>query len=78
MSTKSIINDTTFSSGIIKKRNKKAKENTLPVFRVSYTVLILTLNILRLSVISQTGHIPMFRRPALLPSRSMQYETPSH
>ena len=73
MSTKSIINDTTFSSGIIKKGNKKAKENTLPVFHVSYTVLILTLNILRLSVMSQMGHKPMRGRPALLPSsRSMQ------
>ena len=42
--TKSIINDTTFSSGIIKKINKKAKENTLPGFRLSYAVLFLTLN----------------------------------
>jgi len=62
MSTKSIINDTSFSSGIIKKRKEKkeAKENTLPVFHASYTVLFLTLNILRLSAMSRMGHKPMF------------------
>jgi len=72
MSTKSTINDTTFSSGIIKKR-KKANKNTLSVLHVSYTVLFLTLNILRLSAMYRMGHKPMFWRPALLPSSgSMQ------
>jgi len=72
MSTKSTINDITFSSGIIKKR-KKANKNTLPVFRVSYTVLFLTHNILMLSAMSQMGHKPMFWTPALMPSSgSMQ------
>jgi hypothetical protein len=69
MSTKSTFNDTTVSFGIIKKR-KKAKENTLPgafFFLKSYTVLFLTLNILKLSAMLQTGHKPMFWRPALLP-----------
>jgi len=51
---------------------KKAKENT---FCVSYTVLLLTFNILRLSAMSQMGHKLMFWRPALLPSpESMQYK----
>ena len=68
MSTKSIINDTSFSSGKLKKGGKKAKENTLSVFHASYTVLFLTLNILRLSAMSRMGHKPMFWRPALLPS----------
>ena len=68
MSTKSIINDTSFSSGKLKRGGKKAKENTLPVFHASYTVLFLTLNILRLSAMSRMGHKPMFWRPALLPS----------
>jgi hypothetical protein len=67
MSTKSTINDTTFSSGIIKKR-RKATENTLPVFHVSYTVLFLPLNILRLSAMPQLGHKPMFWRPTLPPT----------
>ena len=72
MSTKRTFNDTTVSSGIIKKR-KKAKENTFLFLCVSYTVLFLTLNILRLSAMSQMGHKPMFWTPALMPSSgSMQ------
>jgi len=59
MSTKSTINDTTYSFGIIKKR-KKANKNTLLVFHVSYTVLFLTLNILRLSAMYRMGHKPIF------------------
>jgi len=72
-STKSTINDTTFSSGIIKKRKTKtAKE--LPFIYIyiyiyiSYMVLFLTLNILRLSATSQIGHKPMSWRPVLLSS----------
>ena len=73
MSTKSTINYTTFSFGIIKKKRKKGKENTLPVFCISYSFLFLALHILRLSATSQMGHKPMFWRPALLPSSgSMQ------
>jgi hypothetical protein len=49
MSTKSTINDTNFSSGI---KGWGGKENPLPDFRVSYTVLFLTLNILRLSAVT--------------------------
>ena len=77
LSTKRIFNDTTVSSGIIKKKsNRKYPSGFLCV---SYTVLFLTLNILRLSAMSQMGHKPMFWRPALLPSpESMQYKTPSH
>jgi len=76
--TKRTFNDTTVRSGIIRKR-KEAKENTLPLFRVSYVVLFLTLNILRLSAMSQMGHKPALWRPALLPSpQSMQNKTPSH
>jgi len=79
LSTKSTINDTTFSSRIIKETRQKAKENTHPVFCVSYTVLFLTFNILRLSAVSQMGYKPMFWRPALLPSSgSRWYKTPSH
>jgi len=51
-----------------KEQRQKAKENTLPDFHVSYTVLFLTLNILRPSAMSQMGHKPMFWRPSLLPS----------
>jgi len=77
MFTKSTVNDTTFSSGIIKKNKeiklKEAKQNTLLVFHVSYIVLFLTLNILRLSAMSQMGHKPMLWILALLPSSgSMQ------
>jgi len=69
MSTKNTVNDTTFNSGGGSgggwrerwERDREASENTLPVFHVSYTVLFLTLNILRLS---QMGHKP----PALLSS----------
>ena len=68
--SKRTINDTTFSLG---GKGGEAKENTLPVLRVSYTVLFLTLNILRLSAISQMGHKPLIWRPALMPTAgSMQ------
>jgi len=60
-STKSTINDTTFSSGIIKKRKTKTvKEHPSCFFCISYTVLFLTLNILRLSATLQMGHKPCF------------------
>ena len=84
MSNKSIFCDTTVSSGIIKKRKMKEskKKNALldvVCVCVSYTVLFLTHNILRLSAMSQMGHKPMFWKPALPPSSgSMLYETPSH
>jgi len=51
MSTKIIINDRSFSFGISLKRERK--KNTLPVFHARYTVLFLTLNILRLSQLCQ-------------------------
>jgi hypothetical protein len=51
-----------------KDKINKAKEKTLPVFYVSYTVLFQTLNIQRLSAMPQMGHKPMFLRPVLLPS----------
>jgi len=65
---KRIFNDTTLSSGINKKQKASKRKHPSCFLCVSHTVLFLTLNILRLSAMSQIGHKPMFRRPALLPS----------